>query len=47
MDEIIEKRKAARADKNWELADKIRIVLDKAGIILKDSKDGTSWELKN
>ena len=47
MDEIIEKRKAARAEKNWELADKIRIVLDKAGIILKDSKDGTSWELKN
>ena len=46
MDEIIEKRKAARAEKNWELADKIRIVLDNAGIVLKDSKEGTTWELK-
>jgi cysteinyl-tRNA synthetase len=46
MDEIIEKRKAARAEKNWDVADKIRIALDKAGIILKDSKEGTTWESK-
>ncbi len=46
MDEIIERRKSARAEKNWEIADKIRIALDKAGIILKDSKEGTVWELK-
>ena len=46
MEDIIEKRKLARAEKNWELADKIRIGLDKAGIILKDSKEGTVWELK-
>ncbi len=46
MDEIIEKRKAARADKKWDVADKIRIALDNAGILLKDSKEGTSWELK-
>jgi cysteinyl-tRNA synthetase len=46
MEEIIEKRKSARAEKNWEVADKIRIALDKAGIILKDSKEGTTWELK-
>ena len=47
MEEIIEKRKTARAQKNWEVADKIRVALDKAGIVLKDSKDGTTWELKN
>ena len=47
MEEIIEKRKNARAEKNWEIADKIRVALDNAGIILKDSKDVTSWELKN
>jgi cysteinyl-tRNA synthetase len=47
MDEIIEKRKTARAEKDWETADKIRITLDKEGIILKDTKDGTSWEVKN
>ena len=47
MEEIIEKRKIARAEKNWEIADKIRISLDNAGIVLKDSKEGTVWELKN
>ena len=46
MEEIIEKRKAARAEKNWDVADKIRVALDKVGIVLKDSKEGTTWELK-
>lgn len=47
MNELIEDRKQARAEKNWDLADKIRIALDEKGIILKDSKEGTIWELKN
>lgn len=47
MDEIIAERKSAREAKNWECADKIRIALDNAGIILKDSKEGTTWELKS
>lgn len=46
MDALIEARKRARAEKNWNLADKIRISLDKYGIVLKDSKEGTTWELK-
>ena len=46
MEEIIAKRKEAREAKNWDVADKIRVVLDKVGIILKDSKDGTTWEVK-
>ena len=46
MEEIIEIRKIARAEKNWDVADKIRIALDKVGIVLKDSKEGTLWELK-
>ena len=46
MEEIIEKRKAARAEKKWDVADKIRVALDKVGIVLKDSKEGTTWELK-
>ena len=46
MDELLEIRKKAREEKNWELADKIRISLDKVGIVVKDSKDGTVWELK-
>ena len=46
MEDIIEKRKLAREEKNWEVADKIRIALDNVGIVLKDSKEGTVWELK-
>lgn len=46
MDEILEFRKTARAEKNWDLADKIRIVFDEVGIELKDSKEGTTWALK-
>ena len=46
MEAVIETRKQARADKNWDLADKIRVVLDKVGIVLKDSKEGTTWEVK-
>lgn len=46
MEDIIEKRKLARAEKNWDIADKIRVALDKVGIVLKDSKEGTTWELK-
>ena len=46
MDEIIEVRKQARAEKNWDVADKIRIALDEVGIVLKDTKDGTTVELK-
>lgn len=46
MEELIQDRKQAREEKNWELADKIRVVLDSVGIVLKDSKEGTTWELK-
>lgn len=46
IDELISLRKNARINKDWQLADIIRIELDKAGILLKDSKEGTTWELK-
>lgn len=46
MDKILAYRKTAREEKNWPLADKIRVAFDEAGIILKDSKEGTTWELK-
>lgn len=39
-------RKQARAEKNWDIADKIRIALDEAGIIVKDTKEGTTLEAK-
>lgn len=46
MDEIITLRKNARENKDWNLADKIRIAFDEVGIVLKDSKEGTKWEMK-
>lgn len=46
MEEILVYRKSARENKNWDIADKIRTAFDKAGVILKDSKEGTIWELK-
>jgi cysteinyl-tRNA synthetase len=42
---LIELREQARADKNWELSDKIRDDLASQGIQLKDGKDGTSYSL--
>ncbi len=46
MNEVISVRKQARDDKNWAVADSIRVGLDKLGIVLKDGKEGTVWELK-
>jgi cysteinyl-tRNA synthetase len=42
----IEARKAARAEKNFAESDRIRDELLAKGIVLKDGKDGTSWEVK-
>ena len=46
IDEILEIRAKARKDKNWEIADKIRIALDSSGILIKDTKDGSILEQK-
>ena len=46
MEEILAYRRKAREEKNWAVADKIRVAFDEEGIILKDSKEGTTWELK-
>lgn len=46
MSKIIEVRNEARAQKNWAVADQIRNSLDKINIVLKDTKDGTVFELK-
>jgi cysteinyl-tRNA synthetase len=38
-------RSNARANKDFELSDKIRIELDEIGIQLKDSKAGTTFKI--
>jgi cysteinyl-tRNA synthetase len=42
----IEERKAARARKDFAEADRIRKELDSLGVLLEDSKAGTTWKFK-
>lgn len=43
MDLILDLRQSARENKDWTTSDKIRDALASAGIVVKDSKEGTSW----
>ena len=43
---LIDARNAARKAKNFKEADRIRDELAAMGIVLEDSKDGTTWEVK-
>lgn len=43
---MIEKRVQAKKDKDYALADQIRVDLDAQGIELQDSRDGTTWVKK-
>lgn len=43
MDLILDLRQDARTNKDWTTSDKIRDGLAAAGIIVKDGKEGTSW----
>ncbi len=43
---MIEYRLQFRKEKNWKMSDQIRDDLKKLGIILKDTVDGTDWELE-
>lgn len=42
---LIDARKVARANKNWAESDRIRDELAAMGVVLKDTKDGTTWEI--
>ena len=39
-------RMDAKANKDWDTADKIRNQLTELGVVIKDTKDGFEWELK-
>jgi cysteinyl-tRNA synthetase len=45
IEALIADRTAARAAKNWKESDRIRDELAAMGVVLKDSKDGTTWEI--
>ncbi len=43
IDLLVSLRRDLRAEKNWALSDKLRDGLKDLGVILEDSKDGTTW----
>jgi len=45
VDALISDRTAARARKDFKESDRIRDELAAMGVVIKDSKDGTTWEL--
>jgi cysteinyl-tRNA synthetase len=45
VEEKIVARNAARKAKDWKESDRIRDELAAMGVVLKDSKDGTTWEI--
>ena len=45
MNLLIDLRKQARAEKNYAMADQIRNQLNEIGVVLEDTKQGTTWKL--
>jgi cysteinyl-tRNA synthetase len=43
--DLVEARTAARAKRDWKESDRIRDELAAMGVVLKDTKDGTTWEI--
>ena len=46
MNLLIDLRKQARAEKNYAMADQIRNQLNEIGVVLEDTKQGTTWKRK-
>ena len=46
IDLLVELRRQLRENKLWELSDQVRDQLDNLGILIEDSKDGTTWHWK-
>ena len=46
IDTLVAERLAARRNKDWKASDRLRDELAGLGVTVKDSKDGTTWEIK-
>ena len=46
VNDLLNQRKAARDEKNWDRADEIRSELNSMGVIVEDSPTGPVWKLK-
>jgi cysteinyl-tRNA synthetase len=45
VESLVAERTSARSRKDWKESDRIRDKLAAMGVVLKDSKDGTTWEV--
>ncbi len=45
IESLVARRNTARASQNFAESDRIRDELAKMGVVLKDTKDGTTWEI--
>ncbi len=46
VEKLIERRKQAKLNKEYDEADGIRKELEEKGVIIKDSREGTTWDIK-
>lgn len=46
IEALVQQREKAKQAKKYSLADKIRADLDQQGVVLEDSREGTSWRRK-
>jgi len=46
VEELLEWRKTLRQGKNWQEADALRGVLQKAGVLVEDTVEGVRWSLE-
>lgn len=46
VDEVLESRARARAEKDWARADELRDLLQAAGVVVEDSSGGARWSVK-
>ena len=46
INKLIDERKEAKKAKDFKKADEIRDKLSEMGILIKDTREGTKWELK-
>ena len=45
IERLVAERADARSRKDWKESDRIRDELAAMGVAIKDSKDGTTWEI--
>ena len=46
IDLLLSIRQQAKQNKDWATSDKIRDALGALGVVVKDGKDGATWEIR-